>query len=157
MMYVQTKDRYGNYISTDPDELPTGSDEIQFEYCTTIGTTCEGKEGCVCNDGEPNPNVAVEVKKNFVHSQNTPKTHCNTPNTYVEYDCNTLLDTATLVQHSYITLHLYDTTQVIYGRGPNGWNDLAGNKYYGWSPLSICVPFLSPLPLPLFLVLCVSL
>jgi len=68
MMYVQTKDRYGNYISTDPEELPTGSDEIQFEYCTTIGATCEGKEGCVCNDGEPNPNVAVEVKKNFVYS-----------------------------------------------------------------------------------------
>lgn len=61
-IFVQTRDRYGNYISTDPEEFPDGSDEINLEYCIEIGDTCEGKEGCVCNGGVPNPDVAIEVR-----------------------------------------------------------------------------------------------
>ena len=62
-IFVQTRDRYGNYISTDPDEVPLGSDIVRLEYCASVGLTCEGKEGCVCNDGEANPDVAIEVSE----------------------------------------------------------------------------------------------
>ena len=65
-IFVQTRDRYGNYISTDPEEYPEGSDLIEFEYCSTVGQTCEGKEGCVCNDGEANPDVAIEVARDAI-------------------------------------------------------------------------------------------
>jgi hypothetical protein len=60
-IFVQTRDRYGNYISTDPDEKPDGSDYIKLEYCNTVGDTCEGKENCVCNDGIESPDVAIQV------------------------------------------------------------------------------------------------
>jgi hypothetical protein len=60
-IFVQTRDRYGNYISTDPDEKPDGDDKIELEYCNTVGDTCKGKESCVCNDGIASPDVAIQV------------------------------------------------------------------------------------------------
>jgi hypothetical protein len=60
-IFVQTRDRYGNFISTDPDESPEGSDQVILEYCTTVGETCVGKDACVCADGEANPDVAIQV------------------------------------------------------------------------------------------------
>lgn len=53
-IFVQTRDRYGNYISADPEEFPEGADLVEFEFCSTVGETCEDKEGCVCSDGEVN-------------------------------------------------------------------------------------------------------
>jgi len=63
-VFVQTKDRYGNYISTDPLESPEGADRIEFEYCLTIANGC-GKNGadagCVCGGGIQSVNVAIGV------------------------------------------------------------------------------------------------
>ena len=70
ILFVQTRDRYGNYISSSPEEFPKGNDLIEFEYCSTLGETCEGRQGCVCNGGDRNPDVAIEVLEFAMHVHN---------------------------------------------------------------------------------------
>jgi hypothetical protein len=89
-IFVQTRDRYGNYISTNPEEFPEGSDLIEFEYCAAIGETCQDKEGCICNDGETNPNVAIEVS---VDLYSFMPIKCSNQS----YSCSLLLSCPTLV------------------------------------------------------------
>lgn len=63
-VYVQTRDRYGNFISTDPKLFPQGSDTIALEYCreTVLGGTCPTTDAqCTCQGGKLNTDVSIIV------------------------------------------------------------------------------------------------
>jgi len=63
-VYVQTRDRYGNFISTDPSLFPLGSDTIALEYCktTVLGGTCAPTDTqCTCQGGQRNTDVSIIV------------------------------------------------------------------------------------------------
>lgn len=69
-IFVQTRDKYGNYISADPEVYPDGQDTISFEACESIGTLdCRGQErgqlaectACSGPGGKLNNDLAIRI------------------------------------------------------------------------------------------------
>ena len=63
-IYVQTRDKYGNFISTDPTLFPAGSDDVKLEYCRSVvlgGACAPTNTLCACQGGTLNPDVSIII------------------------------------------------------------------------------------------------
>jgi len=72
-VYVQTRDKYGNFISTDPAAFPDGNQNVQLEYCSdpNLGGTCPATDAqCTCQGGTKNNDVSIIV--NYAVGPNGP-------------------------------------------------------------------------------------
>ena len=56
-LYVQTRDKYGNFLRVDPTAYPSGSEDIVFELCQTVGNDAT----LPCLGGNQDTNVGITI------------------------------------------------------------------------------------------------
>eukprot|EP00960_Hanusia_phi_P018846 554889-Hanusia_phi.AAC.20 len=56
-LYVQTRDKYGNFLLVDPAVYPSGSEDIVFELCQSVGTDAS----LPCLGGNQDTNVGITI------------------------------------------------------------------------------------------------